>query len=226
MPEPEQILDPRIQSAIRRVRGGHVADPALRARIAQTLDTHQMPPASRPMMSWVIRGAIAASLLIGGGVLEHFRHKAEERREYLADNQAMLQAMVLSHDGPPASIDQAINSSDPAAIQAGLGASLSRPIPLPDLRPDHWELKRAGTQPLHGAIVGRIDFVRDERRVTLLSLPLFAFKGADDGFTYDIMVDQHPISGFATATGIHCIIGDKNMPPEELTALRKRLQQI
>ena len=237
----EDILDdPELRRAIRRVRGGHVADDALRSRVAQ-LTAAPAPagasPASRarsPRSAWrrgALRLAAAACLLFAGGVIEHVRHKGEERRNYAAANDGLLAAMVRSHAGPATSAAAAdahpVNDfADAQRVRDELSRRLTRRPPLPDLTPLGWTLRGAATHPLHGAVAARLAFAHGDRRATLFSLPKFALVGAADGSTYDVVIDGHPVSGYVTADGVHCVVGDRGAPRDEITALRKHLQSL
>jgi hypothetical protein len=217
---PILVDDPELRAAIRRVQGGHVAEAALRDRIERSLRSGPTPP-SRSAWVWPVRIAIAACLMLAGVVGEHVRHKAEERSEYVAQNQPLFVAMVAEHAQPLA----ATAASDPVAVQRDLAKQLSRSVPLPDLSAMSWTLQSSAVRTLSGAVAGRCDFSRaDGRRATLLTFPQFAMRGADDGFTYDTVVAGHPISGYVTADGVHCVVGDAGMPPAEITSLRQRLQ--
>jgi hypothetical protein len=99
------------------------------------------------------------------------------------------------------------------------------PLPAPDLKPQGWTLESAEVAPFHHMLAGRCDFVHDKRHATLLSMPPFAFMGARDGFTYDVIVDHHPISGFVTSSGVYCIVGDADAPLDQIVALRKALHK-
>jgi hypothetical protein len=225
MEQTEANLDPKLRSAIKRVRGRHVASPALRAQIEQALQEPATRPLRRPM-NWTQRLAIAACLLLAGMVVEHIRHKFEEQTKYMAANTALLEAMPKAHDAPlPGDAQAVADISNPARVRDELSQRLSRKTPTPDLRPVNWSLTAAAITPFRGAIAARFEFVQNSRRATLFSLPKFAFVGAETGGTYDITVAGHPITGYITEDGVHCIVGDKSMPMDELVALRKRLQQ-
>jgi len=231
MAESESILDddPELRRAIKRVRGGHVADEALRSRIAESLATaaatNSAPIADIPrQMSlwqrWAPRLAIAACLLIAGGVLEHIRHKAEERTTYAAANETLMKAMVTAHQRPGDAMDaqQLDATRGPAQVRDDLNRRLNRQPPTPNLR-------AAGVESLNGAVTARLAFANGQRNATLFSLPQFAFLGAEEGESYDIVVNGCPISGYITRDGVHCIVGDAGTPLSEITALRKTLQQ-
>ena len=227
----EQLLDDDVElrRAIRRVRGGHVANEALRERIERTL---QMAPTSAAPSSsawkrWAGRLAIAACLLIAGGVLEHIRHKTEERHTYAAANETLLQAMVNAHDRPAEATDaQPIDATrDLAQIRGDLNRRLKRQTPLPDLRAAGWTLRAADVETLNGAVTARFAFASGPRNTTLFSLPQFAFIGAEEGESYDLVINGHPVSGYITRDGVHCIVGDAGVPLGEITALRTALQK-
>jgi hypothetical protein len=227
----EQNLDPQLQDAIKRVHGGHAADDALRQRVAQLLarepDPTRAAKQQRSPLRWIPRIAIAACLVLAGGVIEHIRHHREEAREYAAATNSLLEAMVKAHDERPTSVDAPVPASaDPVAIAKDLSRELSRPLPTPDLKSQNWELKGAASRVFKGAMAARFDFSKDAGHVTLISLPTFAFAGAETGSTYDLIVSGHPISGYVTADGVHCVVGDPTMPLAELVSLRKQLQQI
>jgi anti-sigma factor RsiW len=233
---PEQLLDDddaELRRAIKRVRGGHVADEALRSRIAQSLaaESAPAPTTSSRQMSfwrrWAPRIAIAACLLFAGGVLEHIRHKAEERSTYATANDALMKAMVDAHRRPGDVVDYyQVDPFRPAAqIRDQLKARLKRQTPLPDLRSAGWKLEAADVESLNGAVTARLGFAKGDRNATLFSLPQFAFIGAEEGESYDVMIDGYPISGYITRDGVHCIVGDPDVPLSEVTALRKTLQK-
>jgi hypothetical protein len=222
------MLDPKLRNAIKRVRGGHAASDELRKRIANAL--HEPAPSTlrlpqRPALKWLTRLAIAACLMFAGGVIQYIKHHYfEEPRNYMAANMVFLEAMGRYHE--QAAEGMAVGDvNDPSAVREEMSRRLSRRVPTPDLRSTNWALKGATVTPFHGAIAGRFDFVRDNQRATLFSLPRFAFAGARDGQTYDITVEGYPITGFIDAAGVHCIVGDKDMPMGELVAMRKKLQQ-
>ncbi|MEA2707505.1 MAG: hypothetical protein QOF78_106 [Phycisphaerales bacterium] len=175
-----------------------------------------------------MRLAIAACLFIAGGVIEHVRHKAEEAREYADANQGLLVAMVKSHGEPADGADaQPVSDvTEARRVRDELSSRLSHQPPLPDLNSLGWSLKTAAVRPLQGAVAARITFAHGDRHATLFSLPRFALTGATDGHTYDLIVDGHPISGYVTADGVHCIVGDAATPLADITALRKHLQQL
>jgi hypothetical protein len=231
----ESILqdDVELRRAIKRVRGGHVADDALRSRIQQTLES-AAPAAAAAVTQhasfwqrWAPRLAIAACLLIAGGTLEHLRHKAEERTTYAAANDTLLQAMVNAHTRPTDATDaQPIDASrDANQVRDDLNRRLKRQTPKPDLRTAGWNLRAADVESLNGAVTARFAFANGPRNATLFSLPQFAFIGAEDGESYDVVVNGHPISGYITRDGVHCIVGDSGVPLSEITALRKSLQK-
>ena len=241
MTEPtESILndDPELRRAIKRVRGGHVADDALRSRIQQALES-AAPAAAAPAPAaavtqhrsfwqrWAPRLAIAACLLIAGGALEHVRHKAAERTEYAAANDTLLMAMVNAHMKPGDAADiQPIDASRHATVlRDDLNRRLKRQTPTPDLRAAGWNLRAADIESLNGAVAARFAFANGSRSATLFSLPQFAFIGAEDGESYDVVVNGHPISGYITRDGVHCIVGDAGVPLSEITALRRALQR-
>jgi hypothetical protein len=181
----------------------------------------QIAPRPTSAWRWAARVAIAACLVLAGVMGEHIRHKAQERREYVESNQPLFVAMVAEHEAIPAS---AI-TSDAAAAQRDLSQQLARAVPLPDLSAMNWNLQAASVRTLSGAVAGRCDFISTRGgRATLLSLPQFAMRGAEEGFTYDTVVAGHPISGYVTADGVNCIIGDAGASPAEITALRQHLQ--
>ena len=245
MAESESILDddPELRRAIKRVRGGHVADESLRARTAESLaiasaaDADAAPIASAPIADiprqmslwqrWAPRLAIAACLLIAGGVLEHIRHKAEERTTYAAANETLMKAMVTAHQRPGDAMDaqQLDATRGPAQVRDDLNRRLNRQPPTPNLRAAGWNLRAAGVESLNGAVTARLAFANGQRNATLFSLPQFAFLGAEEGESYDIVVNGCPISGYITRDGVHCIVGDAGTPLSEITALRKTLQQ-
>jgi hypothetical protein len=224
----EQMLDPNLRDAIRRARGGHVASDALRQSVAGALEEPAAPAlrlTQLPAMRWLTRLAIAACLMLAGGVIQYVKHHYfEEPRNYMAANMPLLAAMGRYHEQPAEGVAVG-DVSDPAALRDEMSKRLSRRVPTPDLRSGNWALKGASVTPFEGAIAARFDFLRDNRRATLFSLPRFAFAGARDGQTYDITVDGYPITGFIDAAGVHCIVGDKEMPMGELVAMRKKLQQ-
>src|SRR5688500_2122590 len=118
MQESEQTLDPKLRNAIKRCRRGHCCDKTLRSRIEQTLTAPPMRPSAGPRrIGWITRLAIAACLLLAGGVIEHYRHKAEEQRNYAAANESLLQAMASAHDQPAAKAQAIDDVSDPTRVQ-------------------------------------------------------------------------------------------------------------
>ena len=177
----DQLLDDdrELRRAIKRVRGGHVADQALRSRIG-------------------------------------------------AANNTLMAAMVVAHQHPGEAIDaQAIDAArEPAQIRDDLNHRLNRQPPTPDLRAAGWNLRAADIESLNGAVTARLAFANGPRNATLFSLPQFAFIGAEEDESYDIVVNDCPISGYITRDGVHCIVGDAGTPLSEITELRKRLQQM
>src|SRR5687767_6431501 len=121
----EEMIDPKLRSAIKRVRGGHVASDMLRARVAHSLEQRAIVPRRR--VRWVLRAAIAASLLVSGGIIEHVRHHYEEQRNYGAANQALLEAMTRAHAAPlPADAAVVSDLTDPPRVRDELSKNLSR----------------------------------------------------------------------------------------------------
>src|SRR5688572_24954772 len=121
MHEPEQTIDPRLRDAIKRCRSGRCCDQTLRSRIEQTLTAPPMRPSAGPRrIGWTARLAIAACLLFAGGVIEHYRHKAEEQRNYAAANESLLEAMASAHARPAAKAQAIDDVSDPTRVQTEL----------------------------------------------------------------------------------------------------------
>jgi anti-sigma factor RsiW len=229
-PTLDENFDPQLRGAIKRVRGGHVASPQLRDKIERSLAARSAmtpergrPRRSRPIV-WFARLAIAACLVLAGGVLQQIRHEWKEEREYGEANNTLLVAMANAHAHPSADAVMVASFSNPDLIRQELDHRLARHTPLPDLHQLGWTLSQASVTPLNGAVTARYDFVKDTHRATVFSIPQFAFAGAHDGQTYDIVVNNHPISGYITADGVHCIVGDTGMPLDQLAALRKQLQ--
>src|SRR5688572_21365791 len=189
MHEPEQTIDPKLRDAIKRCRSAHSCNQTVRSRIGQTLTAPPIRPSAAPRrIGWITRLAIAACLLLAGGVIEHYRHKAEEQRNYAAANTSLLEAMASAHTQPAADAQPVADVTDPLRVQSELSKRLSRSTPVPDLRPLGWSLAGASVTQLKGAIAARYDFTDQQTRATLFSLPQFAFVGAKVGQTYDIVV--------------------------------------
>jgi hypothetical protein len=237
--------DPELRAALRRLHGGHAAAGDLRSRIAAML---QNPPAVDPAGSTGIAGTIGPSraivrarrwaiaacviLALGGGTswYLHELNERHENEEYVEANRGTLKAMVAMHGAPvsaslPAS-DRIEKLADARAVQGEVSDRLQRRVPCPDLAGSGWKLASAAMVSFRSQPAVRFDFDNAGHRATLISVPGMIFNNPDDDDTYDAMIDGHPISGYVTRGGVHCIVGDADISLDEITALRKKLQAL
>jgi hypothetical protein len=176
---------------------------------------------------------VAAAIVVAFGLgmhVQHVRHEAEERAEYLELNRGLFREMIAAHTGADADTAAAQPlpaAGGPASIRDRAAAKLARFVPSPDLAAQGWALESAALRQFHAAPAASFAFARpgDGRRVTVLSMPASLYAFARDGETYDTVIDGHPISGFIGGGGVHCVIGDASTPPADATALRVALQQ-
>jgi hypothetical protein len=95
----------------------------------------------------------------------------------------------------------------------------------PDLSAQGWALREAAVVQVGALPAARCVFARGGSTLTLLSLPSAAFASAEDGETYQTVVDGHPLAGFIRGGGVHCVVGDANTPLGDVTPLTDHLRR-
>jgi len=231
-----QFDDPNLKAAIARIRGGHTARPDLVDRVRNSLAEAMNGDAGpvrrievKPRSPALRRLAIAASIVAAfalGVVTHSVVHKYVEAREDLEANEKLFRGMIAAHqgqlDGPPelfGSLD------DPARLRQLLAKRLSHEVPLPDLSAKGWVLREAAVVQLQALPAARCVFSRGGSTLTLFSLPSGAFAGAEEGGSYQTVVDGHPLAGFIRGGGVHCVVGDANTPLADVTPITDQLRR-
>jgi hypothetical protein len=231
-----QFDDPNLKAAVARVRGGHKARPDLVDRVRGSLAAAMNGDAApvrrielKPHRPLFRRLAIAASIVAAfalGVVTHSVVHKYVEAREYLEANEKLFRGMIAAGqaqvDGRPelfGSLD------DPARLRQLLANRLSHEVPLPDLSAQGWVLTEAAVVQVQALPAARCVFSRGGSTLTLFSLPSGAFAGAEDGETYQTVIDGHPLAGFIRGGGVHCVVGSAGTPLAEVTPLTDQLRR-
>jgi len=114
---------------------------------------------------------------------------------------------------------------DPAVVRQRLAERLEHEVPLPDLSAQGWTLRDVAVVQVQALPAARCVFARGGSTLTLLSLPSAAFAGAEDGDTYQTVVDGHPLAGFIRGGGVHCVVGDANTPLGDITPITDHLRR-
>jgi hypothetical protein len=234
-----QFDDPDLKAAIARIRGGHTASQDLIDRVRHSIAEATNGQARQSMASartgWRIsarpmmrRFAVAASIVaaFGLGVLTHrVVHKYGEAQEYIEANDGLFRAMIAAHQGTFTRPEAFGPVSDPALLRQQLADRLAHEVPLPDLSAQGWALREAAVVQVGALPAARCVFARGGSTLTLLSLPSAAFASAEDGETYQTVVDGHPLAGFIRGGGVHCVVGDANTPLGDVTPLTDHLRR-
>jgi len=240
MDEPSiQFDDPHLKAAIARVRGGHKARQDLvdkvRQSLAEAMDGEARHEGTVARSAWRIgprpmlrRFAVAASVAAAFvlGVLTHrAAHKYAEAQEYLEANNGLFRAMIAAHQGTFSRPEAFGPVGDPAVVRQRLAERLEHEVPLPDLSAQGWTLRDVAVVQVQALPAARCVFARGGSTLTLLSLPSAAFAGAEDGDTYQTVVDGHPLAGFIRGGGVHCVVGDANTPLGDITPITDHLRR-
>jgi anti-sigma factor RsiW len=237
--EPIHFDDPDLKAAIARIRGGHKARQDVVDRVRRSLveaidgGARHAPAASRQVWRMGYRPmprrfAVAASIVAAFalGVLSHrVAHKFAEAQEYIEANNRLFQAMIAAHQGTFSRPEAFGPVSNPASVRQQLADRLAHEVPLPDLSAQGWTLREAAVVQVAALPAARCVFSRGGSTLTLLSLPSAAFAGAEDGQTYQTVVDGHPLAGFIRGGGVHCVVGDAGTPLGDVTPLTDRLRR-
>jgi len=229
---PNNFSDPQLKAALQRLQGGHTADDELRQRVLGALESSAAKSDVRPprKIGRAIGWALAACLVLGvsaGFYVHHANEKAEHER-YLADNLGLFNEMVATQGKPAAGplVLQVASQGSIADLKAQIAKEVGREIPSPDLSQAGWTLAEASVIPFRNKKAGRFDYRNGDRHVMLISLPATLLYGAEEDEDYAYTVEGHPIAGYVSKGGLHCVIGGAGESLNDMVALRDRLHGL
>ena len=182
-------------------------------------------------MRWWIRGlSLAACLLLAIAGVNHYLHERHEhvrRENYARANHDVLLAMVQAQAKSPGDAGgvAVADLTSASAVRDELSKRLGRAVPTPDLSDEGWKLASAQTCDFRSAPAARFDFIKNGKRITLMSVPVKQFNDADDEDAYEATLEGQPIAGYVAQGGVHCLSGDASMPLSEISALTEKLHQ-
>ena len=243
-----QFEDPSLKAAIRELKGSHRASAELRAKVVRRLaaeardaaDNKESPtvagriePVAESRMRIWRPLAMAASVLISiGGVVgyQHHRH-TQEMRELYVRNDPLLDAMtdvnaIGTEPAPAGHTALAAPLADAPALAAEASKALNRAVPsTAKFATEGWKLDAASLCTVRTFPAARFHFTRNGQGMSVISVPREAWVGSrEEGNHYDLAAEGHPISGYIHGESMTCVVGDKSVPPSEVTRLREVLQ--
>jgi hypothetical protein len=238
-PQEPPFEDPSLQRALREIAGNQLASAAMRARVAQRMAATEVdaPPvkiAPKPASSIRRMLAMAAVIVIGvsvglGGYDWYLNTYGSRTTQANSGTAAptLWAAMATLHDagvnGDNEQTPVTIALDKPDAIAAEASTMYDRHVPTPVFPGTAWKLDASSYGTVGGFPGVRFHLTDGSRAITVVSLPksAWAYPTSD---AYTTCVDSHQIAGYLKDGGLHCVIGDRNMPLAEVQALTDQLR--
>lgn len=230
--------DAALKAALKRVRGGHRASPALRQQVMASLarvgaeaapqwskSTRQgLGPSRWRLGRWGTAAAASILLLIGVSMALYYQHQRHERAEYTAANQSLFAAMVAAHEnaGNLRPLEASACAS-PESAARHLRAQLGHSVPPVRLSAAGWDLDSAGVTMLGSTQAAQWRWKRGGQRLSVFSVPLSAVVGGDAVGQYELTWQQHPVVGVVRMDSLNCVVGDPSATLDEVRALAKAI---
>lgn len=225
--------DANLKLAVRLAASGTTADADLRSAVADLirretqLDQQDVPlviakSGSRRATRWF---ALAAGLILaigGTAFLMHRHHRLAEEAEYLAANRPLFDAMIRAQRDPASHAAVTLPVDDRDGLRKALAQRLSRPVPVPDWAGKGWRLAAASVASIANHNCAELRYENGGRKILFVSLPAAAYTGheGEEPEPYQYSVDGHPVAGFVRDGGLHCIVGDADVPLSEVVDLK------
>ncbi|CAN5352638.1 hypothetical protein BH09PLA1_BH09PLA1_26090 [soil metagenome] len=211
--------DPALCAALRKQLGRETAPPSLRARVLVALDEAETAPPERSsappprlfLRRPMVRLAIAASVLVvlAAGALIASRSNEPPKRSVAVLPAAFAVAMAQQHDICRSSSDHLTpgeSKDDLRLISKKFRDELGFPA-LVAMLDDGWQFQGARICPIGDVRTAHLLFTRGDQSLSVFSIPGKAVYSPQDGATYHMTVDQHPIAGFVRGTTMYCLVG-------------------
>ena len=152
----------------------------------------------------------------------HRHHRVAEDAEYLAANRPLFDAMIRAQRDPArrAAVDLPVDDRD--GLRKALAQRLSRPVPVPDWAGKGWRLAAASVGSIADHNCAELRYENGGRAILFVSRPAAAYSGheGEEPEPYRYCVDGHAVAGFVRDGGLHCIVGDVDVPLSEVVDLK------
>jgi hypothetical protein len=204
----DQLDDPSLKKALKRVYGHESAPPALRQRIQDIFSDPQAGVLQRNRSWWqqpVFRFAAAALFVVAVGSLALWFNRPVNAGTM---DLALIAAMVSTHDHccDQDHRDKQIPQDDRQTAGRALESKVHAPVLMANLIDEGWIFKGAAVCPVNGKSSAHLVFSRGGQRLSVFSLPVSACTQKPTCRLYKENRGGHVIAGIVKDNGLYCMI--------------------